>query len=71
MDHNDIIIGKLEEFKSWSKQEFVHIDSQLRTINDNIISLNYFRFKVYLGASVVSAVAVVIIDFLKEILRGT
>lgn len=63
------LLGKLEEFRSWAKTEFTEINTQLNDIKQNLVSLNYFRVRVYFGATLVSIMAAMTVEFIKGVLR--
>ena len=63
MQDTDRIIGKLEEFREWSKKRFDHIERQLE-------DLNRFKWKIAGGAAVLSGLFVALFEALKSLKGG-
>lgn len=66
--HNvDMIIGKLEEFRSSSKSNFEEIDRRLSMIQKDIHALNLFKSKVYWTVSMSSAFIIGSFEVIKTV----
>ena len=58
----DRIIGKLEEFESWSKQEFVDIDRKIFHLMQKLEDINKNRWVLYGELTAISSIVMVIFE---------
>lgn len=59
MDNSDRILGRLEEFKEWAREEFSEIKKDLK-------ELQHFKWKVTGMAIAVSAITSIIIEVMRK-----
>lgn len=61
MHDTDRIIGKLEEFKDWSKREFYLLRREVE-------SLKQFKWQIYGGSAFVTCLLMALVELLKQAL---
>lgn len=68
-DDRDIILGKMEEFKSWAKNHFNLLDSRLAFIEKDLHALSLFKNRVYWTVSISSLFIVGVIEWVKTVIE--
>lgn len=59
------VLGRLEEFKEAAERRFTSIDTGLLTLGDRIRKLEFFEVKVVFGATLVSLLVNLAINYFR------